>query len=117
MLKKRYNRLIIILAIIHRTPVITIARFFVFVFLWLCWVFVVSRAFSRCSEQGLLFITVRWLLIAVASFVVEPGSRAHGIQQLLHVGSVVAIPGLQSTDSVVVAHRFSCAEACGIFPD
>ena len=53
----------------------------------------------------------------MASFVVEPGSRARGIQQLLHMGSVVAIPGLQSTGSVVAAHRFSCAEACGIFPD
>ena len=29
------------------------------------------RAFSSCSEQGLLFIVVRGLLIAVASLVVE----------------------------------------------
>ena len=25
-----------------------------FIFLWLCWVFIVSQAFSNCSEQGLL---------------------------------------------------------------
>ena len=31
--------------------------------------------------------------------------------------SVVAIPGLQSTGSVVVALRLSCSEACGIFLD
>ena len=31
------------------------------------------RAFSSCGEQGLLFIVVRGLLIAVASLVVEHG--------------------------------------------
>ena len=30
-----------------------------------------SRAFSSCSEQGLLFVAVRGLLIAVASLVAE----------------------------------------------
>ena len=63
------------------------------------------RAFSCCSEQGLLFIAVRGLLfiavcgllIAVASFVAEQGSRAQA--------------------SVVVVHKLSCSAACGIFPD
>ena len=32
-----------------------------------------ARAFSSCSERGLLFIVVRGLLIAVASLVVEHG--------------------------------------------
>ena len=31
--------------------------------------------------------------------------------------SVVASPGLKSTDSVVVAHGLSCSKACRIFPD
>ena len=31
------------------------------------------RAFSSCGEQGLLFIAVHGLLIAVASFVAEHG--------------------------------------------
>ena len=31
------------------------------------------RAFSSCGEQGLLFVAVRRLLIAVASLVVELG--------------------------------------------
>ena len=34
-----------------------------------------ARAFSSCGEQGLLFVVVRGLLIAVASLVVE-----HGLQ-------------------------------------
>ena len=32
-----------------------------------------ARAFSSCSEQGLLFIAVRGLLIAVVSLVAERG--------------------------------------------
>ena len=31
------------------------------------------QAFSSCGERGLLFVAVRGLLIAVASFVVEHG--------------------------------------------
>ena len=48
------------------------------------------RAFSRCSEQGLLFLAVFRLLTAVASLVV-------------------------SKSSVAVAHGLSCPVACGIF--
>ena len=33
------------------------------------------------------------------------------------VGSVVLVPGLQSTDSIVTVHGLSCSAACGIFPD
>ena len=32
-----------------------------------------TRAFSSCEEWGLLFVAVRWLLIAVASLVAEHG--------------------------------------------
>ena len=35
-------------------------------------------AFSSCGEQGLLFFAVHGLLIAVASLVVEQGSRRMG---------------------------------------
>ena len=45
------------------------------------------------------------------------GSRGRGFQKSQHMGSVVAVPGLYSTDSVVVAPGLSCSEACGIFPD
>ena len=56
-----------------------------------------ARAFSSCAEQGILFIAVRGLLIALASLVAEHDSR--------HAGSVVVARGL------------SCSVACGIFPD
>ena len=42
------------------------------------------------------------------------GSRAHGLQELRQLDSVVAAPGLQSTGSVVVMHRPSCSVACGV---
>ena len=38
---------------------------------WLPWVFTAMPAFSSCHEQGLLFIAVCRLLIAVTSLVVE----------------------------------------------
>ena len=38
------------------------------------------RAFSLCSEQGLLFIVVHRLLIALASLVVEHGLFVRGLQ-------------------------------------
>ena len=40
-----------------------------------------------------------------------------GLQYLWHVSSVVAVPELQSTGSVVVVHGLSCSAACGIFLD
>ena len=45
-------------------------NFYLFIYFWLhrC-----VRAFSSCGEQGLLFIAVRRLLIAVASLVAEQG--------------------------------------------
>ena len=44
------------------------------IYFWLHWVFVAARRlFSSCGEQGLLFVAVRELLIAVASLVAEHG--------------------------------------------
>ena len=56
------------------------------------------QLFSSCSEQGLLFIAVLWLLTAAMSLVDE--------HRLLGMGA-----------SVVVVHGLSCPAACGIFPD
>ena len=42
-----------------------------FIYLWLHWVFTASRAFSSCSEQGLLFAVMLGLLIVGASSVAE----------------------------------------------
>ena len=47
-----------------------------------------ARAFSSCGEQGLLFVAVRGLLIAVAF---RCGARALGVR-----ASVVATRGLSS---------------------
>ena len=38
-----------------------------------------ARAFSSCSEWGLLFVAVRGLLILVASLVVEHGLLVRGL--------------------------------------
>ena len=72
--------------------------------------------FSSCDEWGLLSSGV-WILVAMASLVVEHGHQACRLQQLWHVGSVLVAPGLQSTGSVVAAHRLSCFRARGIFLD
>ena len=47
-------------------------RHFILIYFWLHWVLVaVHGLFSSRSEQGLFFVTVHGLLIAVASLVVE----------------------------------------------
>ena len=48
-------------------------RFFYFLFLVALGLRCCARAFSSCGEQGLLFVVVRGLLIAVASLVAEHG--------------------------------------------
>ena len=58
------------------------------------------RAFSSCSKQGLLFVAVRGLLIAVASLVAEHG--ALGAR-----GSVVVAHGLSSCGSQALERRLS----------
>ena len=42
------------------------------------------------------------------------GSRTCRLQQLLHVGSVAAVPGGRGSCGTV--HRFRCSMACGILP-
>ena len=50
------------------------------------------RFFSSCGEQGLLFIAVCRLLIAVTSLVVEHRLLGMRASVLRHIGSVVAAP-------------------------
>ena len=45
------------------------------------------HAFSSCGQQGLLFVAVHGLLIAVASLVAEHGVQARGSPQLWLAGS------------------------------
>ena len=60
-------------------PIMVILKNSLFIHLyWLCWVFIAVRVLSLvCSKQGLLFVAMHRLLIAV-SFVVAHGSRASG---------------------------------------
>ena len=90
---------------------------FIYLFLATLGLCCCAWAFSSCGEQGLFFIAVRGLLIAVASLAVEHGLQAHGLRQLQHLGSVVVARGLQSAGSVVVVHGLSCSVACEIFLD
>ena len=46
---------------------------FIYLFLAALGLHCYARAFSSCGEQGLLFVVVRRLLIAVASLVAEHG--------------------------------------------
>ena len=78
---------------------------FIYLFLAVLGLRCCARAFTGCGEQGLLFVQVHRLLIAVASLVAEHGLQACRLQQLWHV------------DSVVVARGLSCSSAHGIFLD
>ena len=57
-----------------------------------------TRAFSSCSERGLLFVAVRGLLVAVSCC---------GAQPLGVWASVVVAHGLSSCGSRALEHRLS----------
>ena len=50
--------------------------FFLFIYLWLCWVFLAEH----CGDQWLLCIVVHRLPIAVTSLVAENRLQVHGLQ-------------------------------------
>ena len=58
----------------------TLKNLFIYLFLAALGLRCCSRAFSSCSERGLLFIAVRGLLNAVASLVAEHRLQARGLQ-------------------------------------
>ena len=62
------------------------------------------RAFSSCSERGLLFVAVRRLRTAVASLVAGHWLQAHGFQQLRFAGSRAQAQQLWCTDLVAPRH-------------
>ena len=67
---------------------------YLFIYLWLHWVFVaVLRLSLVVARGGLLFVAVCWLLIAVASLVVEHGLLARGLSSC---GSWAVERGLSS---------------------
>ena len=69
-----------------------------------------TQAFFSCRERGLLCSCSAW-----ASHC--SGFSCCRVLPLGLMGLVVMIHGLQSPSSVVVAHRLSCPEACGVFLD
>ena len=78
------------------------------IYFCLCWVSLLLGFFSSCSKWVLLSSCNAW------------ASHCGGFSccraWVLGCGaSVVAIPGLSSTGSIVVAHRLSCSMECGIF--
>ena len=92
-------------------------KFILFIYFWLHWVFIAS-GLSLVAESGgysslwCAGFSLRWLLLLRST-----GSRHKGFSSCGTRASVVVARGLQSTGSVVVAHRLSCSAACGIFPD
>ena len=72
--------------------------FYLFIYSWLCWVFVSVRGFSLVAASG-GHSSSRWAGLSLSRPLLlwSTGSRRAG--------------------SVVVAHGPSCSTACGIFPD
>ena len=44
---------------------------YLFIYFWLCWIFIAAHGLSLCNEWGLLFIVLHGLLIMVTSLVGE----------------------------------------------
>ena len=72
--------------------------FYLFIYLWLCWVFVSVRGLSLvAASRG------------------HSSSRCAGLS--LSGPLLLRSTGSRCAGSVVVAHGPSCSAACGIFPD
>ena len=71
---------------------------YLFIYLWLCWVFVPVRGLSLVAASG-----------------GYSSSRCVGLSPLRPL--LLRSTGSRRAGSVVVAHRPSCSAACGIFPD
>lgn len=85
---------------------------------WPLWVFAAEHGgLARLWRAGAVSRWACGLLIALLFplSLRSTGSRAHGLQQSLQVGSGDAPRGLQSTDLVAGAHGLSCPAACGSF--
>ena len=87
----------------------------------LCWVFIAVWALQlqRAGGYSLVLCTGFFALLTLHGRLLfwSMGSRAHGLQQSWHAGSVAVASRLWSTGSVAVMHGFSGSAACGIFSD
>ena len=72
--------------------------YLLFIYFWLCWVFVSVRGLSPVAASG-----------------GHSSSRCMGLSLLQCL--LLRSTGSRRTGSVVVAHGPSCSVACGIFPD
>ena len=82
----------------------------------LFYLFMTALGLCCCAGSSLVVASRGYSVAVVAWLLLFTGFRAHGPQELRHVGSAVVTPGLWSSGSPVVVHGFSCSEACGIFP-
>ena len=73
-------------------------NFYLFIYLWLCWVFVSVRGLSLVAASG-----------------GHPSSQCAGLS--LSWPLLLRSTCSRRAGSVVVAHGPSCSAACGIFPD
>ena len=73
-------------------------KFYLFIYFWLCWVFVSVRGLSLVAASGS-----------------HSSSPCAGLLQSWPL--LLPSTGSRRAGSVVVAHRPSCSAACGIFPD
>ena len=73
-------------------------KIYLFIYLWLCWVFVSVRGLSLAAASG-----------------GHSSSRCAGLS--LSQPLLLRSTGSRRAGSVVVAHGPSCSAACGIFPD
>ena len=85
-----------------------------FVYFWLrCYYMYFSIVAGTGGYQlWCMGFSLHWLLLLGSR-----GSRVHGLQWLLPVGSAVAAPRFKNTGSIVGACGFSCSVACGSSPD
>ena len=75
-----------------------IFNYYLFIYLWLCWVFVSVRGLSLVAASG-----------------GHSSSRCAGLSRSRTL--LLQSTGSRRAGSVVVAHGPSCSAACGIFPD
>ena len=75
-----------------------IIYFYLFIYIWLCWVFVSVRGLSPVAASG-----------------GHSSSRCAGLS--LSRFLLLRSTGSRRAGSVIVAHGPSCSAACGIFPD
>ena len=93
----------------HLSKFHTYASIILFIYLFLA-------VLCLCCCTGVSLAASLWLWCTDFSLW-SKGSRAHRLQWLWHVGSVVVACGIQSTSSIVVAHGLSCFMACRILSD